>query len=273
VPVAGGLTFSALSSGFDHTCGLTPGGAAYCWGANDLGQLGNNRSTTAAPFVPVGVVGGLTFSSLSSGATHTCALTAGGAAYCWGFNGNGQLGNNSTTDSPVPVAVAGGLTFSSIGMGDYHTCGVTTTGAAYCWGLNIYGQLGNGATTGPQQCNSSNFGPAPCSPAPGAVAGGLAFTSVSGGFDHACGLTPQGAAFCWGRNDAGQLGTGTSADSYAPVPVVGGLAFSSLSAGGNSSCGLTTGRLAYCWGGNAFGQLGNGSTGSSAVPVKVAGQP
>jgi alpha-tubulin suppressor-like RCC1 family protein len=251
-PVAGGLIFSTVSSGFDHTCGVTPGGGAYCWGANDLGQLGNNRSTTAAPFVPVAVVGGLTFSSLSSGATDTCALTPQGAAYCWGFNGNGQLGNNSTTDSPVPVAVAGGLTFSSIGMGDYHTCGVTTTGAAYCWGWNMFGQLGNGATTGPQQCSSPNFGgPAPCSTAPVAVAGGLTFTSLSGGFDHTCGLTPLGAAYCWGRNGAGQLGTGTAVDSYVPAPVVGGLVFSSLSAGGNSSCGLTTGRLAYCWGGNS----------------------
>jgi alpha-tubulin suppressor-like RCC1 family protein len=271
VPVAGGLTLSALSSGFDHTCGLTLAGATYCWGFGGFGQLGNG--TTTFSHVPAAVVGGLTFSSLSSGATHNCALTAGGAAYCWGFNGNGELGNNSTTDSPVPVAVAGGLTFSSIGMGDYHACGVTTTGAAYCWGWNMFGQLGNGATTGPQQCSSPNFGgPAPCSTAPVAVGGGLTFSSLSGGFDHTCGLTPAGAAYCWGRNNTGALGTGTFADSYFPGAVVGGLAFRSLSTGGDSSCGLTTGGLIYCWGGNYVGQLGNGSTINSAVPVKVAEQ-
>jgi alpha-tubulin suppressor-like RCC1 family protein len=219
----------------------------------------------------VAVAGGLTFSSLSSGAEHACALTAGGVAYCWGANYTGQLGNNSTTNSLIPVAVAGSLVFSLIGIGDTHTCGVTTTSAAYCWGANnvagvATGQLGNNSTTN--------------SLVPVAVAGGLTFSSVSGGHDHSCGLTPAGAAYCWGSNNVeggaptGQLGNNSTTNSLVPVAVVGGLTFSSVSSGGFHSCGLTTGGLAYCWGVNYRGELGNGSTvGNSPVPVKVAYQP
>jgi alpha-tubulin suppressor-like RCC1 family protein len=258
VPVAGGLIFSSVSSGAIQTCGLTPQGAAYCWGRNNNGELGTN--STIDSHVPVAVAGGLTFSSLSSGANHSCAMTVSGVAYCWGANINGQLGNNSTANSLVPVAVAGGLIFGSIGVGYFHTCGVTTTGAAYCWGQNIFGQLGNNSTTTQILV-------------PVAVAGGLTFSSVSGGLDHSCGITPAGAAYCWGRNDLGQLGTGTYTDSHVPVAVVGGLAFRSLGAGASHSCGLTTGGVALCWGKNSEGELGNGSTLNSAVPVKVADQP
>ena len=101
--------FSALSAGGSHTCGLTAGEAAYCWGDNLWGQLGS-ATTTRTNTTPVPVSGGLMFSALSAGSLHTCGPTAGGAAYCWGLNGDGQLGNNLT---PTPVAVLGGLTFKT----------------------------------------------------------------------------------------------------------------------------------------------------------------
>src|SRR5207247_1427933 len=137
--------------------------------------------------VPVGVsAGGLTFTAVSAGAYHTCGLTTGGAAYCWGSNDNGELGNGSTTSSSVPVAVtAPGLTFTAVSAGGCHTCGVTPSGAVYCWGSNAYGQLGNGSTTS--------------SSVPVAVsAGGRTFTAVSAGYLHTCGLTSGGAGYCWG---------------------------------------------------------------------------
>jgi alpha-tubulin suppressor-like RCC1 family protein len=215
------------------------------------GGLGG-KTTSFSPFAAVNP--GLTFSLVSSG-LHTCGVTTSGAAYCWGRNDFGGLGDGSTTDSPVPVPVSGGLTFSSVSTWYFHTCGVTTGGAAYCWGLNNGGQLGNGPTT-----NSA---------VPVPVSGGLSFARVSTGQFHTCGVTPLGAAYCWGAG--GALGNGPSGNSSVPVPVSGGLTFLGVSSGSGYTCGVTTGGAAYCWGGNTFGALGNGSTTPALVPVPVAG--
>jgi alpha-tubulin suppressor-like RCC1 family protein len=94
----------------------------------------------------VAVVGGLTFATVSAGGNHTCGVTTEGAAYCWGYNNEGQLGNGTSGRRTSPVAVAGGLTFATVGAGTFHTCGIATEGAAHCWGFNFYGQLGDGTS-------------------------------------------------------------------------------------------------------------------------------
>jgi alpha-tubulin suppressor-like RCC1 family protein len=146
VPVSGGLTFRSLSAGSDFACGVATSGAAYCWGNEVFGELGNGSSANSYSAVPVLVSGGLTFSSVSAGRSHVCAIAASGAGYCWGSAADvGALGSGSDADSNVPVAVAGGLSFRSISPGTYHTCGVTVAGAAYCWGNNsFWGELGIG---------------------------------------------------------------------------------------------------------------------------------
>jgi alpha-tubulin suppressor-like RCC1 family protein len=215
-PVSGGLTFAVVSPGTQHTCGVTTVGAAYCWGENSSGQLGTG-TTTNSP-TPAAVAGGLTFTTVSSADAHTCGLTPAGDAYCWGWSHYGQLGNGTTTGpdtcpiagpcSLAPIAVLGGLTFASVSAGSANTCGVTMAGAAYCWGFNAFGQLGNGTTQD--------------SAIPVAVSGGLSFASLSvGGGTFTCGVTTAGAVYCWGDNDAGQLGTGTSGGtSLVPVRVL-----------------------------------------------------
>ncbi len=157
MPVSGGLTFAALSPGGLHTCGLTPGGDAYCWGSNTEGQLGDGSETNR--LTPVPVSGGLTFKAISAGGDYpndagdgmslpdgsfTCGLTLDGEAYCWGDNWFGQLGDGTGQQSSTPVPVAGNHTFTSLAAGYAHVCAVTTGQAIYCWGLNAVGQLGSG---------------------------------------------------------------------------------------------------------------------------------
>lgn len=254
VRVAGGLTFALVQAGYRHVCGLTAAGAAYCWGLNYRGQLGNGNTTNS--MVPVAVSGGLTFTSLSAGLDNACGVTADGAAYCWGYNAYGKLGSGDTTTRGAPVAVVGGLAFASVSTGLFHTCGVTTGGAAYCWGSNFAGELGTGDTsfsstpvrvTGGLRfatisagwwftCGVTTSGVAYCwgwndwgqagiggtcytVPTPMAVIGGLAFATVSAGEYDTCGVTTDGAAYCWGDNANGQLGDGSTVFSSGPMRV------------------------------------------------------
>ncbi len=263
VSVPSSLSFTTLTAGLSYTCGLAKSGAAYCWGSGLGGALGN--STTLQSAVPVAVSGGLSFAALAvaeGGTLSPCGVAASGAAYCWGHNTYGQLGDSSTADALVPVAVVGGLTFSSLGAGLYHTCGITTSGRAYCWGLSRTGQLGDGSTTGPDDCGQ------PCSMEPIAVAGSLTFNKVAGGAGFTCGLTGAGAAYCWGAGYAGELGDSSTMTAWTPVPVAGGHSFGAIAAGGSHACGISQG-IAYCWGSNDYGELGNGTTTNSLVPVPV----
>jgi len=253
--VSGGLTFTQVSAGASHTCALTGAGAAYCWGYNGSGQLGNNSTTRTD--APVAVSGGLTFSSISAGGNHTCGVV-GTALYCWGYNGYGQLGDNSTTQRLVPTQVVGGLAWGSVNAGLYHTCGLTTGGSAYCWGNDGNGQLGN-------DVNYVN------SPVPVAVAGGLTWLRISAGYIHTCGVDANGAGYCWGYNGYGQLGDNTTTQSPTPVSVVGSLVFSSIQVGYYHSCGVTASGSGYCWGYNGSGQLGDGTNTNSSQRVAVAG--
>ena len=258
VPVAGGFVFQAISGGESHICGLTTGGVAYCWGTNDSGKVGDG--TTIRRTSPVPVAGGLVFQTISAGLYHTCGLTTGGAAYCWGWNFPfGMLGDGTVTWRTSPVPVAGGLVFQTISAGLYHTCGLTTGGDAYCWGFNRHGQLGN-------------LIPYEAETRPVPVVGGLVRKAISPGYDHTCGLTTGGAAYCWGLNDHGQLGDGGRANMAAyPIAVAGGLVFQAISAGSSHTCGLTSVGSIYCWGRNHHGQLGDGTTTDRLSPVRVIG--
>ena len=165
------------------------------------------------------------------------------------------------------MLVAGGLTFTALSAGEHLTCGHATDGAWYCWGSNNYGQLGNGAI-GPALCQGTN----PCSAEPVAVSSNVGFATVFPGYRQSCGITPDGAAYCWGWNAYGQLGDGTTTNNLTPVAVSGGLTFASVSPDLHHTCGLTTAGVAYCWGDNQHGQLGDGTLAWSNVPVRVAGQ-
>ena len=257
--VAGEQTFTQISVGSHHSCGLTKAGQAYCWGLNGEGAVGNG-TTDDLIVAPSPVAGGLTFAQISAGGSHTCGLIVGGQAYCWGWDVSGQLGNGAPLISvSSPSLVAGGLTFKQISSGLIHTCGVTTSGAAYCWGSNTFGEAGNGSFAA-----GTNV--------PSRVAGGLTFTQVSAGSAHTCGLTAGGQAYCWGL-DNGQLGNGPPlSGSNVPSLVAGRHIWTEVTTGSNHSCGVTTHGEAYCWGIDNFGQLGNGASSADVnVPTLVVG--
>lgn len=212
-----------------------------------------------------GLGGPLTFAVLDAGSGHTCAITTTEAAYCWGYNGSGELGTPSgevcgtgmpASCSSRPLAVRGWLRFLQVSAGSSHTCGVTVDSLAYCWGANSTGELGTGAAGG-------------FAPTPERVAGGLKFKWVDAGVEHSCGVTTTGAAYCWGRGSSGQLGDGSSADHAvsSPTPVLGGLAFLSIVAGGRQTCAIATNGAAYCWG----EYTGNDTFPQSNTPRRVAG--
>ena len=142
MPVLTRAAVESLAAGSAHTCGVG-NGQVFCWGDNRFGQLGDG-STEGRP-QPVAVQGlPAAARQVVAGAVHTCALLADGAAYCWGQNRNGQLGDGTMTNQSTPVAVQGGILFRSLHAGGALTCGFTATGAEHCWGLNQNGQLGDG---------------------------------------------------------------------------------------------------------------------------------
>lgn len=261
-------TFAGLSlggGGANHSCAIDRDGAAYCWGSNYQGQLGDGTMTSGVTrATPTRVVGGITFRTLAVGQNHTCGLTPEGTAYCWGAGG--QLGDGTTSSREAPTRVEGGLVFASLSAGDYHSCGLTRSGAAYCWGSNFQGQLGDGTTWDGSVASGRRLTPT-------AVAGGLSFVALHAGGFHTCAQTGEGRAYCWGENRAGQLGDGTRTTRVAPQAVSGALVFTSIGAGYFHSCGATAGGDAYCWGANDSGQLGNGTmtTGATMSPTAVTG--
>jgi len=263
IRVSGDLRFVSIVAGGLHTCGLTRLGAAYCWGDNGYGQvLGDGSSSVSLSTSPQPVAASISFITLSAGGHHTCGITISGKAYCWGWNQDGQLGDNSTASTRQVVEVAGGLVFTAISAGDRHTCGVTQGGAAYCWGWNVDGQLGIGT----QQSDS----------VPSAI-GGIPFLAVEAGERHSCGVSLGLSAYCWGSNAFGQVGNGGTELALVPVSVQGTNDFSAVSTSLQPfTCGKSTTNTVYCWGNNASGQLGNGAINTadpyfSAVPSRVVG--
>lgn len=248
---------ASIAAGADHTCAVTTTGAAFCWGSNTYGHLGN--STTTNSLVPVSVTGLSTgVARIVNGQYFTCSVTTSGGAKCWGYNASGQLGDGSLTNRSAPVDVSG-LTSgvaSIAAEGSGHTCAVTTSGGVKCWGRNASGQLGNNSTT--------------TSTVPVSVSGlSTGVASVVTGSDHSCALTTAGAVMCWGYNGTGSLGNNSTINSKVPVNVVGlSSGVSSIAGGFYHTCAVATGGL-KCWGYNYYGQLGDTTTTNRLIPVDV----
>lgn len=192
------------------------------------------------------------------------------ALNCWGAGSSGRLGNGTTENKlvPTPVDVTGALAgkqLAAISVGIGHVCAVDTAGQGYCWGDGSKGQMGNGRSNDslvPVAMDQTGLG-------------GRPLVAVSAGNDFSCGLDSSGAAYCWGVNGSGRLGTGNYARATRPTAVVSsgalaGRTLVSVTTGGAHACALDSAGLAYCWGSSANGQLGTGGRSSSLVPAAVS---
>ena len=242
-------------------------GSAWAWGMNNYGQLGNGTTTTTgcgciSTPVAVSLPSGTTVTAIAGGQFHSLALTSSGQVLAWGNNGDGELGNGTTTDSSTPVAVSlpSGTTVTAIAGGSYHSLALTSSGQVLAWGSNNRGQLGNGTTT------YSSI------PVPVSLPSGTTATAIAGGGYHSLALTSTGQVLAWGNNVQGELGNGTTTDSSTPVPVSlpSGTTVTAIAGGFEYSLALTSTLHVLAWGLNANGELGNGTTTNSSTPVAVS---
>lgn len=261
VIVAEGVSFASISAGSGFTVGITTAGDTYAWGSNNYGQLGDGTTTNRATPVAVDVPAGVELQSVSAAGGYTVAVATSGAAYAWGLNQKGQLGDGTTTNrsEPVEVAMPDGVSFSAISGGNGHTLALSTTGEAFAWGHNYYGQAGDDTRVDRS------------TPVAVMMPEGITLASVSAGSYHSLGLSTTGDAFAWGWNEHGQLGDGSLQDRRRPVAVfmpAGGF-LTAISAANRHSLAITTDGVAYSWGSNASGQLGDGTTTARRTPVAV----
>ena len=252
--------FTSLS-GKNSVCGVTNTGAGYCLGG---------PTATAVP-------GNHTWKMIAAGFSHKCGVTTAGVAYCWGTNTDGQLGNDTTTDSTNPVAVSGGHTFDSIDVGASHSCGITTSGLLYCWGANDYYQLGNNNENNQNDKLTPTRVHDPDTPSSN---WGTTILKVSLGQHHSCAIDSNSRAYCWGNSWDNNTATGQT--SYPKVPKrihkPNGSAnwdatFIEIAAAEEHTCAIKTNGVAYCWGTDNYGSLGKQSVKNEErqYPVKVSG--
>ena len=252
-----------VSAGENHTCAIHSTGRLYCWGRNDYGQLGVGSQDPES--VPTEVVGGHTdWTSVSAGGDTTCALRSSRRLYCWGGNSFRGLGDGTDVElRTAPSQVWGNRTdWTAVSTGWGHACARRAGGRLFCWGYNSDGQLGDGTDQ--------------IRPRPTQVYGNRTdWKVVDSGNGHTCARRTSGRLFCWGQNDDGEVGDGTTAlRRLRPTQVAGSRTdWASVDIANHHTCATrTTGRL-FCWGDGQGGQLGTGAVEEQVkrTPVEVSG--
>ena len=259
------LRQSRLSSSNLHTCAVLDDGTVRCWGDNTFGQVGDG--TNATPKLAAVKVSGLAnIISVSAGYSHTCAVHAFGAVFCWGANTFGELGDGTSNNNKfTPVQAKGIDSVTAVAAGGGFTCALRSNGTVWCWGGGTAGQLGNG-TSG---VGTQSLTPVQVKTSAPAIA-------ITAGQNHACALlldsTAGAIVQCWGNNAQGQLGDGTFRLQPTPVTVGGLSNVVDIAAGERHTCALLALGNVQCWGYNGEGQIGNGASGGDVgapAPVVV----
>nr|AIF13439.1 RCC1 domain-containing protein [uncultured marine group II/III euryarchaeote KM3_62_D04] len=263
---AGKIPVSVSTSGTygDHICAIMDDGSLYCWGYNNYGQLGvgtycqsgsyingcngnTGRSTPSQVQLPTG----RTATAVSSGYYHTCAILDDGSVWCWGGNGQGELGVGNSSNSgnwrysPNAVMMPSGTTAVALALGDQHSCMVVDDGRAFCWGDGDSGHNGDGSGL------DLNI--------PTQVSGTASYVSISSGPQFSCAITNLGTVQCWGLNNQEQLGLGYDGSHSYSYPqntaLPAGIEVSSIALGSEHACAVLETMSVYCWGMDDQGQL------------------
>lgn len=282
VDLGPGRTARAVTAGAFHTCALLDTAQVVCWGYGPAGQLGHGDTTSigddpgemGAALVPVDLGTGRTALSISAGNSHTCALLDTRQVKCWGRNAEGQLGLGSDTtrgnapgqmgDALPTVDLGAGRTVRSISAGGSHTCAVLDTNQVTCWGMGTFGQLG----TGDSNDRGDDPGEMGAALQPIDLGVGRTVRAVTAGNFHTCAVLDTRQVKCWGANDDGELGLGTTqakgdeagemGDALPSVDLGTGRSARGLSAGTDHTCVVLDTNQVKCWGMNTAGQLGLG---------------
>ena len=266
VSVVGGIVFSQLTFGYNHTLGIrTSDGTAWAWGANASGQLGTNNVTPRSS--PISVVGANSWKQLSVQYVFSMGVKGSdGTGWGWGLNSSGCLGNNTSGVSySSPISVVGANSWKMILAGGLTAAGFClairgSDGTGWAWGINNMGMLGQNTVT----ARSS----------PVSIVGGNSWKQLSAGQYHSLGIRgSDGTGWAWGDNSAGEIGDNTVTNSRSsPVSIVGGISWSQLSAGYDYSLGIRgSDGSAWGWGTNIFGGLGVGDQTVRISPVSIFG--
>jgi alpha-tubulin suppressor-like RCC1 family protein len=261
VKLPAGTKVKAIRAGCDHSLALTTKGHVLAWGFNAQGELGDGTTTSSDTPVRVKLPKGTRVKAISAGDYHSLAFTGNGRLYAWGFNGEGALGDGTTTDADTPVRVklptGTKVTLTAAGLG--HSLARTSTGRVLAWGDNTAGALGNGTTT------------SSLTPVRVKLPTGTKVRALFAGCGQSLARTAKGHVLAWGDNGDGELGNGTTTDSDTPVRVKlpAGTKVIAVAAGCRHNLALTAKGHVLAWGLNSDGELGNGTTTNSDLPVRV----
>ena len=265
----GSRTFVTVATGVVHTCAITePDMALWCWGENSDGQLGTGDTSDRNAPTEIDLPQGRHPISVVAGWASTCVILDNGSGMCWGNNDYGHIGDGTYNDrnEPTPISVLpANSSLVAMDLGAGHACGILDDGSVHCWGNNTFsdgeseGRLGDGSNT------SSRF------PRSVSLPVGRTAISIDAGIDHTCAILDDSSAVCWGLNEQGQLGDGTTNNSSTPVSVSmpTGLGVAEISAGWIHTCAVATNGSVYCWGYHEEGALGLGEDVDSDVPAYV----
>ncbi|RZK54031.1 MAG: RCC1 repeat-containing protein, partial [Hymenobacter sp.] len=247
VQVGTATTWQTVSAGTNHSLAVRADGTLWAWGDNTYGQLGLGNYVSLVP-APVQVGTATTWRSVSAGQWYTLAVRTDGTLWAWGWNYYGQLGLGSSSSYPnVPTQVGTATNWRSTTAGAMHAAALRTDGTLWAWGSNYFGQLGTGSSSTGNELSPVQIGAA------------TTWQSLDAGLYHVVALRTDGTLWAWGRNDRGQLGTGSTTSTSQPVQV-GTATWQSVSAGDEHTVALRPTGTLWAWGRNHLNQLGLGAS-------------
>lgn len=254
MPILGGGAYAQISAGRFFTCGVRSDGSLWCWGKNELGQVGVASSAIEIT-TPTEVAPGTRWTAISAGGLHACGIRDDHTLWCWGSNAEGEIGQPAATPgSTIPLQVGARTDWSAVSCGKNFTCALAADGTLHCFGRNNEGQLAQGDVM-------RRFG---VIQVPGAYA------TVSSGWFHACAIRTGGTLACWGNNADSSTGHPSDFFVTSPYDVAPGFGSAILDLGDDHGCLLSATRdVLSCFGDNGLGQLGLGDRAVRLTPTPV----